>query len=141
MLFFGNLLKESGVTKRLANTASGPLIDVMTTLIGLTVGASTQADVFLSPRSLKIFGLGLYLSLFFTTIAGVLCLTVPRFVMGIWTNDAELIETGARYLRLVAPAYFFAGLTHPYLAVMKSCERVRFSMLLSIVTMPGPSKS
>ncbi len=83
----------------------------------------------------KIFGLGLYLSLFFTTIAGVLCLAVPRFVMSIWTNDAELIETGARYLRLVAPAYFFAGITHPYLAVMKSCERVRFSMLLSIVTL------
>ena len=59
MLFFGNLIKESGVTKRLANTASGPLIDVVTILIGLTVGASTQADVFLSGRSVLIFGLGL----------------------------------------------------------------------------------
>ena len=59
MLFFGNLLKESGVTKRLANTASGPMIDVVTTLIGVTVGASTQADAFLSPQSLKIFALGL----------------------------------------------------------------------------------
>ena len=47
MLFFGNLLKESGVTRRLANTASGPMIDVVTTLIGLTVGASTQADLFI----------------------------------------------------------------------------------------------
>ena len=71
MLFFGNLLKESGVTKRLANTASGPLIDVMTTLIGLTVGASTQADVFLSPRSLKIFGLGL-ISFVIATFCGVI---------------------------------------------------------------------
>ena len=51
MLFFGNLLKESGVTKRLANTASGPLIDVVTTLIGVTVGASTQADKFLTGKS------------------------------------------------------------------------------------------
>ena len=59
MLFFGNLLKESGVTKRLAATAGGPLIDIVTTLIGLTVGASTQADVFLSGRSVLIFGLGL----------------------------------------------------------------------------------
>ncbi len=56
MLFFGNLLKESGVTKRLANTASGPLIDVVTTLIGLTVGASTQADKFISVKSILIFG-------------------------------------------------------------------------------------
>jgi oxaloacetate decarboxylase beta subunit len=58
MLFFGNLLKESGVTKRLANTASGPLIDIVTILIGLTVGASTQATVFLKIESLIIFGLG-----------------------------------------------------------------------------------
>ena len=71
MLFFGNLLKESGVTKRLANTASGPLIDVVTTLIGLTVGASTQADVFLSERSIKIFLLGL-ISFVIATTFGVL---------------------------------------------------------------------
>lgn len=58
MLFFGNLLKESGVTKRLANTASNALIDVITILLGITVGASTQADVFLTPSSIKIFALG-----------------------------------------------------------------------------------
>ncbi len=55
MLFFGNLLKESGVTRRLANTASGPLIDVITILLGLTVGASTQASEFLTLDSIKIF--------------------------------------------------------------------------------------
>ncbi|PIF05360.1 MAG: glutaconyl-CoA decarboxylase subunit beta [Draconibacterium sp.] len=58
MLFFGNLLKESGVTKRLASTASNALIDVITILLGITVGASTQADVFLTPSSIKIFALG-----------------------------------------------------------------------------------
>jgi oxaloacetate decarboxylase beta subunit len=58
MLFFGNLLKESGVTRRLANTASGPLVDIVTILIGVTVGASTQADQFLQLKSVLIFGLG-----------------------------------------------------------------------------------
>ncbi|MBQ4200768.1 MAG: sodium ion-translocating decarboxylase subunit beta [Bacteroidales bacterium] len=71
MLFFGNLLKESGVTRRLANTAGGPLIDVVTTLIGLTVGASTQADKFLTGNSLKIFALGL-VSFVIATTCGVL---------------------------------------------------------------------
>ncbi len=71
MLFFGNLLKESGVTRRLAQTASGPLIDIVTMLIGLTVGASTQADVFLSTRSIKIFCLGL-ISFVIATACGVL---------------------------------------------------------------------
>ncbi|MBQ5355397.1 MAG: MATE family efflux transporter, partial [Clostridia bacterium] len=83
----------------------------------------------------KILGLGLYISLFVTTAAAVLCLTVPRAVMTFWTNEAELVEVGARYLRLVAPSYLFAGLTQPYLAVTKSCERVKFSMGLSIVTL------
>ena len=58
MLFFGNILKESGVTKRLAETARTSLIDIVTILIGLTVGASTQADVFLTKESVLIFGLG-----------------------------------------------------------------------------------
>ena len=71
MLFFGNLLKESGVTRRLAEIARGPLIDVVTTLIGLTVGASTQADKFLTGKSLLIFGLGL-LSFVIATCSGVL---------------------------------------------------------------------
>ena len=71
MLFFGNLLKESGVTKRLAETARGPLIDVVTILIGVTVGCSTQADVFLTATSVKIFFLGL-LSFIIATACGVL---------------------------------------------------------------------
>lgn len=70
MLFFGNLLKESGVTKRLAETARGPMIDVVTILIGLTVGCSTQADIFLTHISIKIFVLGLF-SFILATIGGV----------------------------------------------------------------------
>ena len=71
MLFFGNLLKESGVTKRLAETARGPLIDVVTILIGITVGCSTQADEFLTGDSIKIFLLGL-ISFIIATICGVI---------------------------------------------------------------------
>ncbi len=70
MLFFGNLLKESGVTKRLAETARGPMIDVVTILIGVTVGCSTQANVFLTGNSVKIFLLGL-LSFVIATVCGV----------------------------------------------------------------------
>ncbi len=58
MLCFGNLLKESGVTERLANTARTALIDSVTILLAFCVGASTQAQTFLTPQSLLIFGLG-----------------------------------------------------------------------------------
>ena len=71
MLFLGNLLKESTVTKRLAETARGPLVDVVTILIGFTVGCSTQANVFLTGKSAMIFGLGLC-SFIIATASGVL---------------------------------------------------------------------
>ena len=71
MLFFGNLLKESGVTKRLADTAKGPMIDIVTILIGLTVGASTQATTFLTAKSVGIFGLGAA-SFIIATFGGVM---------------------------------------------------------------------
>ena len=71
MLFFGNLLKESGVTRRLAETARGPLIDTITILLGLTVGASTQASEFLTRDSIFIFALGA-LSFIIATASGVL---------------------------------------------------------------------
>jgi len=58
MLFAGNLLKEATVTERLAEAARRPILDSVTILLGITVGASTQADVFLTPRSVGIFVLG-----------------------------------------------------------------------------------
>lgn len=58
MLFFGNLLKECVVAERLAQAARTSVIDTVTILLGLTVGASTQADVFLTPQSVGIFILG-----------------------------------------------------------------------------------
>ena len=58
MLALGNLLRESGVTERLAKTARTVIIDTVVIILGLTVGASTQAEKFLTPESLKIFGLG-----------------------------------------------------------------------------------
>ena len=60
MLCFSNVLKESGATERLAKTARTSFIDIVTILLGLTVGASTQADVFLTKESVGIFCLGAF---------------------------------------------------------------------------------
>ncbi len=59
MLFFGNLLKECGVTDRLAETARTAFIDSITIVLGISVGAGATAERFLSAESLQIFGLGL----------------------------------------------------------------------------------
>ena len=71
MLFFGNLLKESGVTRRLADTASGPLTDAIIVLLGVTVGASTQASEFLTWNTIFIFFLG-FCAFCIATTSGVL---------------------------------------------------------------------
>ena len=79
MLFFGNLLKESGVTGRLAETARTSLIDIVTILLGVTVGASTQADIFLTKSSVLIFVLGA-LSFVIATAGGVLFAKVMNWL-------------------------------------------------------------
>ncbi|RKZ03653.1 glutaconyl-CoA decarboxylase subunit beta [Candidatus Fermentibacteria bacterium] len=71
MLFFGNLLKESGVTRRLADSAQGSLNNIVVILLGFSVGTSTQARYFLTTDSIKIFVLGA-LSFAIATAGGLL---------------------------------------------------------------------
>ncbi|QQS37807.1 MAG: sodium ion-translocating decarboxylase subunit beta [Ignavibacteriales bacterium] len=87
MLFFGNILKESGVTKRLADTAKGALIDIVTILIGLTVGASTQATTFLTANSIGIFILGA-VSFMIATTGGI----VFAKVMNLFLKEGNKIN-------------------------------------------------
>ena len=87
MLFFGNLLKESLVTDRLANTARNAMIDIVTILLGVSVGASTSADHFLTPQSLLVFGLGA-LSFCIATAGGIL---FAKF-MNLFLKDGDKIN-------------------------------------------------
>lgn len=87
MLFFGNILKESGATKRLADTARNSLIDIVTILLGLTVGASTQADVFLTDQSILIFILGA-LSFMVATAGGV----IFAKIMNVFLSDGNKVN-------------------------------------------------
>jgi len=87
MLFFGNILKESGVTKRLADTARNAMIDIVTMIIGITVGASTQADVFLTKQSVFIFILGA-ISFMFATAGGV----ILAKIMNLFLKEGDKIN-------------------------------------------------
>lgn len=80
MLFFGNLLKESTVTKRLAETVKGAMIDIVTVLIGLTLGASAHAATFLTMKTLSIFVLGA-ISIVIATIGGVLFVKIMNIFL------------------------------------------------------------
>lgn len=81
MLFFGNLLRESGVTTRLAKTASNALTDIVTILLGMTVGASTQASEFLTKETIFIFALG-FMAFIIASASGVLFVKFFNLFLG-----------------------------------------------------------
>lgn len=87
MLFFGNILKESGVTRRLAEAARGPIIDIVTILLGVTVGASTQATTFLKFQSIQIFAIGA-VSFVIATCCGILFVKL----MNLFLKDGNKIN-------------------------------------------------
>ena len=71
MLMLGNLLKECAVADRLSDTASNSLMNIVTIMLGLSVGATTNAETFLRPETLKILVLGV-LAFSVGTASGVL---------------------------------------------------------------------
>jgi oxaloacetate decarboxylase beta subunit len=71
MLMFGNLLRVTGVTDRLAQSAGTVFIDVLTFLLALTVGSLMTAEIFLTPKTLAIIGCAA-LAFVFSTIGGLL---------------------------------------------------------------------
>ncbi|MBO4880120.1 MAG: sodium ion-translocating decarboxylase subunit beta [Firmicutes bacterium] len=71
MLMLGNLLKESGVTNRLSDTAQNGLMNTVTIFLSVSVGATAKYDRFLNIRTLAIIGLGL-LAFMFATVGGLL---------------------------------------------------------------------
>lgn len=80
MLFFGNLLRECGVTNRLSKTASNALTDIVTILLGMTVGASTQASSFLTKETIFIFALG-FMAFIIASASGVLFVKLFNLVL------------------------------------------------------------
>lgn len=80
MLFFGNLLRECGVTNRLAKTASNALTDIVTILLGMTVGASTQATEFLTLNTIFIFALG-FMAFIIASASGVIFVKLFNLVL------------------------------------------------------------
>lgn len=78
--FFGNIMKVSGVVDRLAQTARTAIIDIATIFLGFTVGASTQADVFLNAKSVGIFLLGA-IAFSIATASGVIFAKIMNLFM------------------------------------------------------------
>ena len=80
-LMLGNLFKECGVVDRLSDTAQNALMNIVTILLGLTVGATTNGQTFLKAETLKIVVLGL-IAFAFSTVGGLLLGKLLYYITG-----------------------------------------------------------
>ncbi len=80
MFMFGNFMRECGVVKRLSDTAQNAMMNIVTILLGLSVGATMQADVFLSWKPMLIFGFGL-LDFIICTFGGILTVHIMNLFL------------------------------------------------------------
>lgn len=87
MMMAGNLFRESGVVERLSKTAQNELINIVTIFLGLCVGATMPAEVFLKPTSLFIFALGV-VAFSFSTAAGL----VLAKIMNLFLKNEDKIN-------------------------------------------------
>lgn len=78
-----------------------------------------------------VFGIALKISLSFTFLLSLAAISFPALLMRVFTPDAELIEMGASYLRVIGISYLLTGFSQTYLCVLKSVERARTSTLIS----------
>jgi len=107
MLMFGNLLRESGVTDRLASSAQNELINIVTILLGLTVGGTMTAEKFLDLQTLGIFAIGLF-AFSIATAGGVLFGKLMYLLSGRTVNPligaagVSAVPMSARVVHLVA---------------------------------------
>lgn len=81
MLMLGNLFRECGVTERLSDTAQNALSNIVTIMLGVTVGATADGTVFLQVQTLAIIALGLF-AFCFSTAGGVLLGKLLYFITG-----------------------------------------------------------
>ena len=109
-IMFGNLLKEAGETRRLAETAGNELINIVTIFQALAVGASMKADTFLTLQTLEIVVLGV-LAFAFATFGGLLLGKLMYYITGgkvnplIGSAGVSAVPMSARVSQTVAQSY------------------------------------
>lgn len=81
MLMLGNFLRECGVVDRLSNTAQNELCNIVTLFLGISIGATMQAENFLRPQTLMIFALG-FVAIVLDTAAGITFGKIMNFATG-----------------------------------------------------------
>ena len=129
------MLTLVGWTEQAAASLGGNVAFVLNMLLfGMSSGASVLAAQYWGlkdNRSIeRVMALALKISVSIGLIVTLFTLFAPEMVMRIFTNEEPMIEAGTKYLRMMSPSYVLSSFVVVYLAVMRSCERVRMSALV-----------
>ncbi len=115
----------------LANSLVGILFML---LYGIGTGIAMLAAQYYGKGDMKtiskIEGIGLKFSLGVAFVGAALCVTIPRLLMYIYTNDEVLIGLGAQYLRFIAPGLLFWAISAVYMAILRCIGRVGTSTVI-----------
>lgn len=105
---------------------------------GLGTGVTMLCSQYYGKKDLRaievIEGIALRFSLAGSLCFAALSLSVPRYMMRLFTNDTELITIGASYLRCMSVAYLCWGIIEIYLSVLRSIGRVTICTILNVIT-------
>lgn len=100
--------------------------------VGLAGGATVLTSQYWGKGDVgainKVFAIALKTAFVVSLAVTAAVLLFPAGVMRIFTNDAQVVEKGVGYLRIVAFSYFFYGITNTYLTTLRSVENVRISL-------------
>lgn len=112
---------------------------MMLVFFGITAGATVLTAQYWGKKDTKtiekILGMGLTAGILIAAVFTVLAFVIPEALMSIFTSDSEVIEEGAKYLRIVGLSYIFMAVTQVYLNIMRSIERVVVSTVVYFVSL------
>ena len=129
------MLMLVGLTEQAAASLAANVAFVLNMLLfGLSSGASVLSAQYWGlkdKRSIeRVMALALKISISIGFVVTLLAFFAPKGIMRVFTDDADMIYAGAKYLRAISPSYVLSSFVVVYLAVMRSVERVKMSAVV-----------
>ncbi len=107
-------------------------------LYGIASGGMVFTAQFWGKKDLpglrKAFGISMILSLFFSTIFTVLCITMPEQILSLYSNDIAVIKLGAKYLRLSALCFIPFSISFIFMFTLRSIEQVKITVVITFIS-------
>lgn len=128
----------TGILLSASSLANQPFFILQVLTFGVASGSSVLCAQYWGKGDIKsirdIFSFVLKIAIAIGIIFGIIVLTIPEKVMGLYSNNAEIIMRGAEYLRILGYAYFTFAISNTVISALRSIEVLRVSVICSLVS-------